>query len=304
MLFEGWGIQFSRGAWEGHPFNPKNNVNGVDGDKDGDGKGLEIQTLADKKITAIQEAYVEKVIDTVNEFDNVLYEISNEAHPGSTEWQYRMIDFIHAREREKPKRHPVGMTFQYRGGSNRTLFESPADWISPNPEGGYRDDPPANDGKKVILNDTDHLWGIGGNQAWVWKSFLRGLNPLFMDPYDGVVLGKPRDPQWDPVRKSLGYTVRIARRIGLASMRPENALASSGYCLADPGREYLVYIPSGGRADVDLRGSKGEFSVRWFDPTRGEPRMGEPVRGGERTTFAAPFSGDAVLHLVSSDRAR
>jgi hypothetical protein len=41
----------------------------------------------------------------------------------------------------------------------------------------------------VILSDTDHLWCIGGNHSWVWKSFLRGLHPIFMDPYDGSILG-------------------------------------------------------------------------------------------------------------------
>ena len=30
-------------------------------------------------ITALQEAYVRKVVDTVNDLDNVLYEISNES---------------------------------------------------------------------------------------------------------------------------------------------------------------------------------------------------------------------------------
>lgn len=60
-------------------------------------------------------------------------------------------------EARKRKQHHVGMTFQYQGGTNENLFNSPADWISPNPEGGYRDDPPSNDGRKIVLNDTDHL---------------------------------------------------------------------------------------------------------------------------------------------------
>ena len=34
------------------------------------------------EITAIQEAYAKKVIDTVNDLDNVLYEISNESNGG------------------------------------------------------------------------------------------------------------------------------------------------------------------------------------------------------------------------------
>jgi hypothetical protein len=195
------------------------------------------------------------------------------------------------------------MTFQYRGGSNKTLFESPADWISPNPEGGYRDDPPANDGRKVVLSDTDHLWGIGGNQAWVWKSFLRGLNPLFMDPYDGVVLGNRFDTQWEPVRRSMGYTLQFARKINLAAMTPRNDLASSTYCLGDPGREYLVYLPEGNEVSVNLSNANGKFSVEWFNPSTGNTKSGETAAGGRLLKFAVPTGyQDAVLYLKATQR--
>ncbi len=299
MLFEGWGMQFSPGAWESHPFHPDNNVNGINGDVNGDGKGLEVHTLANPAVTALQEAYVRKVIDTVNDLDNVLYEISNENHPPSTKWQYHVIDFIHKYEKGKPKQHPVGMTFQYRAGSNRTLFESPAEWISPNPEGGYRDNPPAADGSKVVLTDTDHLWGIGGNQAWVWKSFTRGYNPIFMDPYRGLVLGNKLDPKFDPVRRSLGYTLRYARRMNLVEMRPRNGLASTKYCLANPGEEYLVYFPKGGSVTVDLSAAKGSLFVEWFNPSTGEPMRAKKITGGAKRDFTAPFTGDAVLYILS-----
>jgi hypothetical protein len=222
---------------------------------------------------------------------------ANENHPASTEWQYHMIDYVHQYEGRKPKQHPVGMTFQYRGGSNKTLFDSPADWISPNPEGGYRDDPPAADGRKVILNDTDHLWGIGGNQAWVWKTFLRGLHPIFMDPYDGLVLGERFDPQWEPIRRSMGYARRCADRINLAAAEPHGELASTRYCLADPGNAYLVYLPDGGGADVDLSGAKGDFAVEWLHPASGGWTSAGETRGGDRRQLAAPFDGDAVLLL-------
>ncbi|MBN2476228.1 MAG: twin-arginine translocation signal domain-containing protein [Pirellulales bacterium] len=300
MLFEGWGMQFAPGAWRAHPMHPENNVNGINGDADGDGNGLEIHALAVPAVTKVQEAYVRKVLDTLNDLDNVLYEISNENHPPSTEWQYHMIRHIQQYERGKAKQHPVGMTFQYRGGSNQTLFDSPADWISPNHEGGYRDNPPAADGRKVILTDTDHLWGIGGNAAWVWKSFLRGLNPLFMDPYDGVVLGKRFDPQWQPIREALGHTRRLADRLKLASLQPRDALASSGYCLANAARrgaEYLVYLPQGGEVTVDLSATAGELSVEWIRPANGAPSRGSPVAGGHPRRLTAPFPGDAVLLL-------
>jgi hypothetical protein len=92
----------------------------------------------------------------------------------------------------------------------------------------------------VILPDTDHNWGIGGSQAWVWKSFLRGLNPIFMDPYDGAVLANRFDPRWEPIRGSMGYTRRYALRINLAAVLPREDVASSRYCLAAPGLAYLA----------------------------------------------------------------
>ena len=114
MLFQGWSVE-KKGQvgnpWQGHPFNRANNVNGIDGDRNGDGQGPEVHTLeAPPEILELQKAYVRRVIDTVNDLDNVLYEIGNEMHVGSAAWQYRMIEFIHDYEKTKPKQHPVGMT--------------------------------------------------------------------------------------------------------------------------------------------------------------------------------------------------
>jgi len=112
MLFEGHGLHASQApwCWDGHPFNVHNNINGINGDPDGDGRGLETQSLKIPEITALQEAYVRKVIDTVSDLDNVLYEIANESGTYSTEWQCHLIRFIHAYEKGKPKQHPAGMT--------------------------------------------------------------------------------------------------------------------------------------------------------------------------------------------------
>jgi hypothetical protein len=304
MLFEGWGVQRIAGGWKGHPYNRDNNLNGIDGDKDGDGNGLEIHELAIPAVTALQEACVRKVIDTVNDLDNVLYEISNENHPLSTEWQYHIIAYIHKYEKTKPKQHPVGMTFQFKGGQNSALFDSPAEWVSPNPEGGFRDNPPAWDGRKIVLNDTDHLWGTGGNSPWVWKSFLRGLNPILMDPYDGRVLeGKP-ESKWDPIRRSMGYTLRFAKRMNLAAMVPHNEIASTSYCLANPGNEYLVYLPTSGTITVDLSAASGALAAEWFDPNKDATIDGGTIEGGARRSFKSPFGRDAVLYLKAKEASR
>jgi hypothetical protein len=257
-------------------------------------------------VTELQEAYVRKVIDTVNDLDNVLYEISNESDGGSEQWQYHMINLIKSYEATKPKQHPVGMTVEWPGGDNQDLFNSPADWISPN---GSLDDPPAADGSKVIIDDTDHLCGICGDRMWVWKSFTRGRNPIFMDQYDDSY--KLDGGGYDPnnandvsLRKNLGYTRMYADRMNLAGMRPRGDLSSTGYVLANPGisgAEYLVYAPNGGEFTVDLRGVSGMVSVEWFNPESGVKTAAAAVSGGANRSFTPPFSGDAVLYLVSVD---
>ncbi|MGQ9505338.1 MAG: DUF6298 domain-containing protein [Thermogutta sp.] len=298
MLFEGYGLQFYPNAYEWHPFHPDNNINGIKGDLDGDGKAMEIHELKDPRILEIQKAYVRHVIDTVNEFDNVLYEISNENHPPSTEWQYEMIRFVKAYEKEKGRAHPVGMTFQYRGGSNKTLFDSPADWISPNPEGGYRDDPPAADGSKVILNDTDHLWGIGGNRTWVWKSFLRGMNPIFMDPYQGKTLLRGPSLDWtEEIRKAMGDVRKWSQKMDLARMIPRPDLSSTKYCLADTGKEYLVFFPETiDQAEIKLL--PGNYELQWFDTGNRREQPEGTLRASEETTqLKVPKKGEWLLHL-------
>jgi len=309
MLFEGWELYATSApwCWDGHPFNIKNNINGIDGDLDGDGRGFQINTLEIPSVTAVQEAYVRKVVDTVNDLDNVLYEIANESGSYSTEWQYHMIRYVREYEKIKGKQHPIGMTYQFSRlpeymGTNEDLFNSPADWISPVGK-EYKNDPPVLDGKKIIISDTDHLWGIGGNQAWVWKSFCRGLNPIFMDRLHKLYRSpdRPRDiAQSDSIRRNMGYTLLYANKMNLAAMFPRNDLASTKYCLANPGVEYLIYLPEGGNVIVDLSDASGNLSVEWLNPDTGERVSGKTTSGGEDKEFTSPFSGDgdAVLYIV------
>lgn len=338
MLFQGGSIE-AKGEpvnpWVGHPFNVKNNVNGIDGDPNHDGEGKEVHTLKIPAVTRVQEAYVRKVIDTLNDLDNVLYEISNESHRDSQDWQYHIIQYIKQYEAGKAKQHPVGMTVEYPYGDNADLLASPADWVSPNEwaipgrqdlESTYKVDPPPTDGRKVILADTDHLWGLGGNPEWVWKSFTRGYQPIFMDLDEPRFVKhlKPENREtWEATRRAMGQTLALARRIPLQTMLPATEIASSGYCLTNRESSYVVYLPvdyygSGRRTvagkvlrflfrkemikkivSVDLSAATGSFLVEWFNVGTGEAVPVGTTTGGNVQHFAAPFLGDAVLYLTA-----
>lgn len=297
MLFDGWGLQFSDDAYENHPFHPMNNVNELGLDTTEDTR-LTIYELVNEKVTRLQERYIDKVIETVGDLDNVLYEISNENHGASKEWQYHLIRYIKEKEREKGYSHPVGMTFTHKGGTNEDLFNSPADWISPNFDGGYKDNPPAATGQKVIISDTDHLWGIGGDRDWVWKSFLRGMNPIYMDPYKDQVFVMNRDADYERARVAMGQTLELARKMDLINMVPSGSLVTSEYCLANAGKEYLVYLPEQEEAELDLSAANGSFEVTWLNSITGETAAGEPVNGGGTVKLVSPFkSAEGVCHL-------
>ena len=309
MLFNGFEWQFDINSKDGNPFLNSNNVNGINCT----GRCPTDSSQMSDEVWAIEQAYIRKVIDAVNDLDNVLYEVSNEAgSPYSDLWQAKVISFVKRYEATKPKQHPVGMTFQWKGGSDLTLYNSAADWISP---GGRV---PVTAGTKVTINDTDHSYGYidmkhdgtAAQRAWVWENFTVGNNVAFMDPYlaiwpgrnapegstaDPEVGAKP-DKYWDVLRDAMGSTLTYANRMNLVAMTPQSFLSSTHYCLANPGTEYLVYQPSAGPFTVNVLA--GTYVYEWLDPSTNTIGSSGTVSApsGNRS-FSPPFANDAVVYL-------
>lgn len=310
MLFQGWSSgdkpfqPQGPNPWFSHPFNAANNVNGINGSSpDGEGRDW-LHTLRSPDVNRHLEAYVRKIIDTANDLDNVIYEIANECDggPENTAWQYHMINYIHEYEREhKPYQHSVLMTGQWPRRSNTALFASPAEAVSPNGWYSQGDDswdsdpPPRSD--KVVLPDPDHIWGVGGTPDWIWRTFTRGHNPLYMDPWGYGHM----EPRYDPlgseeVRKAMGQTRRLAETLDLGSVVPRPDLASTRFALADEGSEYVVYQPVPGRFGVDLTTAPGQFVLTWWDLIEGSSQT-DVIDGGQPVQLNSPNTAPAVVQL-------
>lgn len=335
MLFEGFSLHLTATPdnIEGHPFHAANNVNDI-----AIGSIVDYQVLPlDSRVEALQLAYIRKVIDTVHDLPNVLYEVANESSgetadsvviPGgfsietpigdSTQWQYWVINTVKDYEREMGNNsHPIGMTYLYPvaelTASNEPLWNSPADWISPGfddtlGEGRWFANPPPNDGKKVVLLDTDHFSPFSSNALWVWKAFLRGHHPIL---YDLSILGggMPPDPSQgnpsfnslEPARLAMGDTRDIAERISLMTMRPRPDLSSTGFALADPGKEYLILQPSETADQFTITVTSGRYAVDWHSLPSRETVSGDAltVPGQAKINMSAPseIPGPAVVHL-------
>jgi hypothetical protein len=312
MLFDGFGVQFGRHPDDGYPFDDGNNINEITA------PGTTSHDLGIPAVTRVQDAYVRKVIETVNDLDNVLYEVANEAGSYSTNWQYHMIDLIKHYEASMPKQHPVGMTFQYKGGTDATLYDSQADWVSP-----AAPLPPEATGNKVIINDTDHSFyytkmmsgGHNGQRAWAWENFARGNNLAFMDPYLNALPGRNApgsnevDPYWEEIRRTLGDIRNYADKIDLANMVPQQALVvGGGFCLGSPGAQYLVFHPGNGPVldgifkwfsgnTFELKTVPGTYAYEWFNPSTHSLVQTGTITVSTPQTFIAPFRGAAVLWL-------
>ncbi len=312
---------------DGYPFTGSNNVNRID---DGGGTGSVTMT-APNAITAIQDALVKKIIDTLTDLPNVLWIVSEEAPSHSKWWNNHLIAFARSYEAAKPVQHPIGYGV-LDDFNDSVLLDSDADWIAPAariPQSRLRDfvdrrkadcgkgHPPC----KVIINDSDHsyfgMWNDSAqvNRNFFWINFTTGNQTIFMDPY---VVYYPRenrnlclsplngicsepDPRWDGVRDTLGFIRYYAERMNLAAMTAQGALSSTGHALANTNplsAEFLVYSPHGGNFTVDLSGIESQFAVEWMNPATGAKVPGPIVGGGALITFQPPFSGDAVLHLT------
>ena len=156
----------------------------------------------------------------------------------------------------------------------------------------------------MIIADTDHHCGICGNRDWAWKSFTRGENPLFMDPYIDVYESIDidlNDPQFVDLRQNLGYVRTYSQRLDLSQANPCGALASTQNCLgykSSAQAEFLIYYPTAGNISIDLSGANFEFTIEWFDPANGSAQSGGTVMGGSASQFfQTPWSGDAVLYI-------
>ena len=118
---------------------------------------------------------------------------------------------------------------------------------------------------------------------------------------------RSRERSWGFARVALDFF--RDERIPFHEMEPADALVgnaaedNSRYAFAKRGEIYLVYLPKGGPADLDLAGASGRFTVAWLDPRKGGPLQEGPVRevgGGTSVSLGTPPSdpGDDWLAVV------
>jgi hypothetical protein len=122
---------------------------------------------------------------------------------------------------------------------------------------------------------------------------IEGMNPP--DPSAGPF----SYAAFEPCRLAMGDTRHIAEHVDLLRMQPSPGLSSTGYALADPGREYLVLDPAQDPHRFTVTAEPGTYAVQWYSVHSRETAASAAltVEGQAAIGLDPPFDGPVVVHL-------
>jgi hypothetical protein len=136
QIRDGNDLQQYRCSTDGYPFTGANNINGVDdGYTIGSMGETSENTAPPNQFTNYQVALMRKIVDTLNDQPNVIWEPAKEspAAGSGTAWLLYMVDQTKSYESGKPLQHPILLVRQNlaEASSDATLYNSNAHAVAP-----------------------------------------------------------------------------------------------------------------------------------------------------------------------------
>jgi hypothetical protein len=121
-------------------------------------------------------------------------------------------------------------------------------------------DPDHNDVRKYVL--WSNLMAGGGGVEWYF-GYTYADNDL------GCENWRSREIMWDQTHFAIEF---FQHYLPYREMKSKDDLTPNekDYCLVLEGKIYAIYLPSGGTAELDLSGYKGDYDINWFNPRTGE----------------------------------
>lgn len=317
---------YEESMWRLSPMNAANNINGI-----GAVDRTNVYTL-DRHggLLAVQEAMVRKLVGELKGFDNLYYEICNEPYFGGVTlaWQHHIADVIVTSEKELGVRHLVSQNI----ANDKAKVERPHPAVSI--FNFHYATPPETVAMNYGLNKVigDNETGFRGTKDAVYRmegwDFMAAGGGLFNNLDYSFVAGREDGtfvyPGSQPgggspeLRRQYGVLRRLFSRLDFVHLHPDNGLVKAALpagvtarALAEPGREYLVYIRSGlgdpkaglktkftaGEVTLSIDPAPGRYRAEWLDPKTGTTLTAVDV-SGPANLGAPAFADDIALVLT------
>jgi len=296
--------------WHSSPMNAACNVNGI-----GNVGLREVYSLKEPALTEVQEALARKIAGELNEFDNHYFEVCNEPYERagtSGEWERRIIAAITETESTLPRKHliSVNAAFEPRKAVSATGQVSIYNFhLAPPDVVGLH----WGLGKVIGINET------GGSKrddatyrSQAWEFILAG-GALFSHLDFSFSTSHPRGDLIDhrgpgggspELRRQLGLLKGYVDGFELVKMKPAAAIASVPkgvrvQVLAEPGRQYAVYIAGGRQLQLGLEIPAGKYRAEWVSTLTGQTEKVDRIdhAGGMMSLSSPTYVDDIALRL-------
>jgi len=296
-LFCNW---YGDGQWHLSPLYAGNNVNGV-----GDMGYERVNTLSNGDVLRHQEAMLKKIVTEVNVYDNLFFEVCNE--PGADgAWMDHMARLLYETESSLPSRHLIANNFHITPHLSilNAHYDRDCGFIRKNYSRNL-----------VIGYDETGFDGASDlpyrRQGW---NFLLSGGGLYdnLDWSFSVAHPDGSETNWDKnlgggspaLRQQLGVLLAFMKSLDFTRMTPDRSMIRSGVpreaaALADPGRQYAIYLDGGEQANLAIALPSGTYRAEWVNTRTGKVDKRETFKhtGGDRALVSSPYSEDIALRI-------
>ncbi len=305
--------------WELSPMNSRNNVNDV-----GTMPRTEVYTLKHPRLLAIQEAMIHKIVETLEGFDNLYYEICNEPYFGGVtiDWQHHIAETIAGAESKFQHKHLIAQNI----ANKAQVVENPSPHVSI--FNFHYAKPP------IAVAQNYHWDRVIGDDETGFAGDDR-VKPYRLEGWDFIVAG-------GAIFNNLDYSFAVGHEDGSARinapggggpelwhqlgflrdfingfdfirMRPDDSVLTSDLpdgttarALVQPGVAYAIYVNGNNatRLTVDL--PSGAYKAEWIDTKTGQIADAQSFThdSGLHPLDVPPYADDIALRIVSTQRPR
>jgi hypothetical protein len=131
----------------------------------------------------------------------------------------------------------------------------------------------------------------------LWKIALAGGYTAYYYTYTAWDVVRPLDaPPGYAMMKHFGDFWRATE---YWTLEPSDKLVSAGWCLANPGREYVAFQNTAQPLTIEIAGAKSPLKAEWFNPHTGKRTAAGSLSNGSAKLTPPADWGNAplVLHV-------